>query len=163
MAGIRLVQKGHVLQEAGQNRMKVYNVNKGLLRSFFTDENGKEHNFMFAPEGWIIADLDGISFGNASRLTIEALEESEVEIMEYAELGQNDWQQEFRRMTRRSGTLQRRVLMLMSTSALERYEYFLELYPNLSHRLKQSHIASYVGITPQALSKLRAQRFGKFY
>lgn len=163
MADIRLVQKGHILQEAGQNRMKVYNVNKGLLRSFFTDENGKEHNFMFAPEGWIIADLDGISFGNASRLTIEALEESEVEIMEYAELGQNDWQQEFRRMTRRSGTLQRRVLMLMSTSALERYEYFLELYPNLSHRLKQSHIASYVGITPQALSKLRAQRFGKFY
>lgn len=163
MADIRLVQKGHILQEAGQNRMKVYNVNKGLLRSFFTDENGKEHNFMFAPEGWIIADLDGISFGNASRLTIEALEESEVEIMEYAELGQNDWQQEFRRMTRRAGTLQRRVLMLMSTSALERYEYFLELYPNLSHRLKQSHIASYVGITPQALSKLRAQRFGKFY
>lgn len=163
MADIRLVKKGHVLQEAGQNRMKVYNVNKGLLRSFFTDENGKEHNFMFAPEGWIIADLDGISFGNASRLTIEALEESEVEIMEYAELGQNDWQQEFRRMTRRAGTLQRRVLMLMSTSALERYEYFLELYPNLSHRLKQSHIASYVGITPQALSKLRAQRFGKFY
>ena len=101
MADIRLVQKGHILQEAGQNRMKVYNVNKGLLRSFFTDENGKEHNFMFAPEGWIIADLDGISFGNASRLTIEALEESEVEIMEYAELGQNDWQQEFRRMTRR--------------------------------------------------------------
>jgi CRP-like cAMP-binding protein len=96
-------------------------------------------------------------------LNIEALEESEVEIMEYAELGQNDWQQEFRRMTRRAGTLQRRVLMLMSTSALERYEYFLELYPNLSHRLKQSHIASYVGITPQALSKLRAQRFGKFY
>jgi CRP-like cAMP-binding protein len=163
MADIRLVQKGCILQEAGQNRMKVYNVNKGLLRSFFTDENGKEHNFMFAPEGWVIADLDGISFGNASRLTIEALEESEVEIMEYAEPGQNDWQQEFRRMTRRAGTLQRRVLMLMSTSALERYEYFLELYPNLSHRLKQSHIASYVGITPQALSKLRAQRFGKFY
>ena len=66
-------------------------------------------------------------------------------------------------MTRRAGTLQRRVLMMMSTSALERYEHFLELYPDLSSRLSQRHIASYLGITPQALSKLRAQRVGKFY
>jgi CRP-like cAMP-binding protein len=76
---------------------------------------------------------------------------------------QNDEKVEFRKMLRRAGALQRRVLMMMSTSALERYEYFLELYPDLTSRLTQRHIASYLGITPQALSKLRAQRVGKIY
>ena len=51
--------------------------------------------------------------------------------------------------------------MMMSTSALERYEFFLETYPQLSGRISQKLIASYLGITPQALSKLRAERVGK--
>ena len=64
-------------------------------------------------------------------------------------------------MHRRAGALQRRVLMMMSTSALERYEFFLETYPQLGGRISQKLIASYLGITPQALSKLRAERVGK--
>jgi CRP-like cAMP-binding protein len=84
-------------------------------------------------------------------------------VMDFGENDQQDWGKGFERMMRRAGTLQRRVLMMMSTSALERYEYFIEVYPNLSNRLTQRHIASYLGITPQALSKLRAHRVGKVY
>jgi CRP-like cAMP-binding protein len=61
-------------------------------------------------------------------------------------------------MHRRAGAMQQRVLMMMSTSALERYEYFLETYPELAERISQKLIASYLGITPQALSKLRRDR-----
>ena len=159
----RAFKKGEIVQEAGQKRIKVYQVNRGLLRSYFTDENGKQHNFIFAPEGWVLGDLDAMAFGKVSNLTIQALEDSEVMVMDFVENDPQDWQKGFERMMRRAGTLQRRVLMMMSTSALERYEYFIEVYPNLSNRLTQRHIASYLGITPQALSKLRAQRVGKVY
>ena len=138
-------------------------VHKGLLRSFFVDEGGKEHTFMFAPEGWIIADLEASGFGNATRLAIEALEDSEVELRPMLDqvLEGHDAESQFKLMHRRAGALQRRVLMMMSTSALERYEFFLETYPQLGGRISQKLIASYLGITPQALSKLRAERVGK--
>lgn len=138
-------------------------VHKGLLRSFFVDDGGKEHTFMFAPEGWIIADLEASGFGNATRLAIEALEDSEVELRPMLDqvLEGQDAEGQFKLMHRRAGALQRRVLMMMSTSALERYEFFLETYPQLGGRISQKLIASYLGITPQALSKLRAERVGK--
>ena len=156
MSTIQLIKKGTLLQEVGQCPQVAYEVKKGLLRSFFVDEGGKEHTFMFAPEGWIIADLEASAFGRATRLAIEALEDSEVEVRLMAKV-----ENEFNRMHRRAGALQRRVLMMMSTSALERYEFFLDTYPQLSGRISQKLIASYLGITPQALSKLRAERVGK--
>lgn len=118
---------------------------------------------MFAPEGWIIADLEASGFGNATRLAIEALEDSEVELRPMLDqvLEGQDAESQFKLMHRRAGALQRRVLMMMSTSALERYEFFLETYPQLGGRISQKLIASYLGITPQALSKLRAERVGK--
>lgn len=118
---------------------------------------------MFAPEGWIIADLEASGFGNATRLAIEALENSEVELRPMLDqvLEGQDAEGQFKLMHRRAGALQRRVLMMMSTSALERYEFFLETYPQLGGRISQKLIASYLGITPQALSKLRAERVGK--
>ena len=156
MAEMRTIRKGTLVQEVGQCPQVAYIVHSGLLRSFFVDERGKEHTFMFAPEGWIIADLEASAFGRATRLAIEALEDSEIEVRPMVE-AEND----FNRMHRRAGALQRRVLMMMSTSALERYEDFLSTYPQLSGRISQKLIASYLGITPQALSKLRAERVGK--
>lgn len=157
------IAKGTLLQQVGQCPQVAYEVKKGLLRSFFVDEGGKEHTFMFAPEGWIIADLEASGFGNATRLAIEALEDSEVELRPMLDRGGDgrDMESQFKLMHRRAGALQRRVLMMMSTSALERYEFFLETYPQLSGRISQKLIASYLGITPQALSKLRAERVGK--
>lgn len=118
---------------------------------------------MFAPEGWIIGDLEASGFGSATRLAIEALEDSEIEVRAMGDLAANgeDAESQLKLMHRRAGALQRRVLMMMSTSALERYEDFLSTYPQLSGRISQKLIASYLGITPQALSKLRAERVGK--
>tara|TARA_R110002050_G_scaffold105191_3_gene214774 strand:+ start:68 stop:253 length:186 start_codon:yes stop_codon:yes gene_type:complete len=55
------------------------------------------------------------------------------------------------------GVLQRRVLMLMSSPAKDRYFYFIETYPDLLNRIPQHMIASYLGITPQALSTIRGK------
>ena len=154
------VQKGQVLQEAGVRKVYAYQVVKGLLRSYFIDKMGKEHTFLFAPEGWVIADLYASGFDQESHLVIEALESSEVCVYPFGHFTdhQSKSDNRFKMMHRRAGAMQQRVLMMMSTSALERYEYFLETYPELSGRISQKLIASYLGITPQALSKLRRDR-----
>lgn len=157
------VPKGTVLQQAAVCPTHAFHVVSGLLRSYFVDEMGKEHTFMFAPEEWTIGDLEASGFEASTRLIIEALEPSEVELLPFNELSRSmdDYEANFRRMLRRAGALQRRVLMMMSTSALERYEFFLSTYPQLEGRLSQRLIASYLGITPQALSRLRAERVGR--
>ena len=163
----RQIKKGTVLQQEGTSPTHAFEVEHGLLRSFFVDELGKEHTFMFAPEGWVTADLEAAGFGAATKLTIEALEDSNVILLSLQEIqsiqGSTSKEQarEMSRLFRRAGALQRRVLMMMSTSALERYEFFLATYPKLQGRISQKLIASYLGVTPQALSKLRRQRVGR--
>lgn len=156
------VNKGEVLQEAGVFNVHAYQVVQGLLRSYFIDKMGKEHTFLFAPEGWVTGDLHAAGFDRPSQLVIEALEASEVHVFpmkNHLRIDSSlDHSAELQLMLRRAGTMQQRVLMLMSTSALERYEYFLETYPALAERISQKLIASYLGITPQALSKLRRAR-----
>ena len=163
MSAVESVKKGSLLQEVGHCPNDAFIVHTGLLRSFFIDEKGKEHTFMFAPEGWIIGDLEASGFGSATRLAIEALEDSEIEIRPMRDFDASgaDAESRLKLFHRRAGALQRRVLMMMSTSAIERYEDFLATYPQLSGRISQKLIASYLGITPQALSKLRAERVGK--
>jgi CRP-like cAMP-binding protein len=155
-------KKGSILQCPGDESKMGYWVYKGLLRSYSVDSKGKEHNFMFAPENWIISDLESIEFHQPSILFIECMEDSWVKkiqrqfILQPSELhsGQNET---IRLLARRVGVLQRRVLMLMSAPARERYLYFLDTYPELTHRLSLKHIASYLGITPEALSKIRRE------
>ena len=166
MTQVRILERGEIIQRQGDAVKFLFKVQSGLLRSFFVDEMGKEHVFMFAPEQWIVADLDAIGFDLPCTLSIEALERSHIEVVPFKKGGKlvldsEDRELEFLRLMRRAGSLQRRVLMMMSTSALERYEYFLKTYPDLSPRLTQKQIASYLGITPQRLSKLRAERVGK--
>tara|TARA_B100000768_G_C11245587_1_gene361590 strand:- start:194 stop:694 length:501 start_codon:yes stop_codon:yes gene_type:complete len=166
MNQIRNLNRGEIIQRQGDEAKFVFKVQSGLLRAFFVDEMGKEHVFMFAPEQWVLGDLDAIGFDVLCTLSIQALEPSRIELVTLKKGGKlildyEGSQIEWIRLIRRAGSLQRRVLMMMSTSALERYEYFLKTYPDLSPRLTQKQIASYLGITPQRLSKLRAERVGK--
>ena len=74
------VKKGTLLQKKGDMNTKIYEVESGLLRSFSIDSKGKEHVFLFAPKGWIVADA--FEPENASELFIEALEDSIVIVKE---------------------------------------------------------------------------------
>jgi CRP-like cAMP-binding protein len=146
------IKKGEVLQHAGDRNSKVYYVLDGLLRSYTLDEKGKEHVFMFAPEGWIIADI--ISPEKPAELFIDAMEDSVVSVREK----NLEEEVDMHKLVKRMGVLQKRIIMLMSASALERYEHFLETYPDIVQRVPQRHIASYLGITPEALSKIKSEQ-----
>lgn len=149
------VKKGQILQNKGDLNSKVYEVESGLLRSYAIDEKGKEHIFMFAPEDWIIADNNPPQV--PCDLYIDALEDSVVNVIEK----NFNIEHEIPKLTKRLSVLQKRVIMLMSSSAIERYEHFEETYPQIIQRAPQRMIASYLGITPEALSTVKRQRLQK--
>ena len=147
------VRKGEILQYKGDLNGKVYTVETGLLRSYSIDDKGKEHIFIFAPEGWIIADFNPTDV--PCELFIDALEDSTITVRE------KDLQKrmlDVSLLTKRISVLQKRVIMLMSFSAIERYEHFIATYPNIIKRVPQKMIASYLGITPEALSKVKGDK-----
>lgn len=150
---IRHIKKGEIIQRGGEYNTKVYRVESGLLRSYCIDKNGKENIFMFAPEGWLIADAHAPEV--PAVLFIEALEDSVVEELPKSLEREKD---HLPALTRRIAALQDRVLMLLSSNAIERYEYFEKAYPNIVQRVPQKMIASYLGITPETLSAAKAKR-----
>lgn len=161
------IAKGQMLLRKGEISAKGYFVKKGCLRCYSIDAKGKEHIFMFAPEGWLASDI-ATQWRNApSDLFIDALEDSEVEVFDIRQAAAEgfDLYQLFgagtEKLINRIAVLQKRIIMLMSASAWERYEHFLNTYPNIAQRVPQRMIASYLGITPEALSKLRGDRAKK--
>lgn len=108
---------------------------------------------MFAPEHWIIADSQ--SKDHPCDLYIDALEDSEVLVMtkDLKREGNN-----VGALIKRMAVLQERVVMLMSFSAIERFTHFEKTYPEILQRVPQKMVASYLGITPEALSKLKKDR-----
>ena len=161
-AKLKQFKKGAILQRAGELSSLAYYVKKGLLRSYTIDRKGKEHIFMFASGGWLIADIESQEFNLPTELFIDCLEDSEVVLFDrkcfkIAILTKDQLKQNAHLLARRTAVLQRRVIMLMSASAKERYNRFLETYPELPNRVPQRMIASYLGVTPQALSKIRGE------
>lgn len=161
-AKITLLKKGDIIQRAGAVNSKAFFVKVGLLRSYTIDDKGKVHIFMFAPEGWIVADVESQEFEQPAELFIDAIEDSEVVVLDRklfteSDLNTKQVQSNAKLLSRRIGILQRRILLLMSASAKERYDFFLDAYPELPNRIPQKMIASYLGITPQALSTIRGK------
>ena len=161
-AKLKEFKKGHILQFAGDTKASTFYVKKGLLRSYIIDSKGKEHIFMFAPENWIIADLEALEFNEPVQLFIDCIEDSEVILFDKdclikADLPKEKTAKNTQLLYRRIGKLQRRVLMLMGSPAIDRYTHFLNTYSELPNRIPQRMIASYLGITPQALSTIRGK------
>jgi CRP-like cAMP-binding protein len=155
-------KKGEMLQRQGAETSMGFFVKSGLLRSYIIDKKGKEHIFHFACENWVIADIESQEFDQPSELFIDCIEDAEVVLFSRAGLADSQRSadmifDEVKLLSRRIGVMQRRVLMLMSSTASERYTYFIKTYPNLPNRVPQHMIASYLGITPQALSTIRGK------
>lgn len=147
------IKKGQILQRQGELNTKVYHVKSGLLRSYAIDKNGKENIFMFAPEGWVIADNNPPE--KKAVLFIDAIEDSVVIVVP------KNLQREKKNLkpiTNRLAALQKRILILISTNAIERYDNFVSMYPTLVQRIPQHMIASYLGVTPETLSAAKSKR-----
>jgi len=165
-AKTRHYKKGAIIQQKGEVNPYTFYVRQGLLRSYIIDSKAKEHIFMFAPEGWIIADVESLEFHEPVELYIDCLEDSEVILFDRSCLFKPDSSRETiiqnaKLLYRRMGVLQRRVIMQMSSPAVDRYNYFVQTYAELTHRIPQHMIASYLGITPQALSTIRGKKIKK--
>ena len=147
------VRKGEIIQTKGALNSKIFIVESGLLRSYTVDEKGKEHIFMFAPEGWTVADSKGPD--QPTDLYIDVLEDATLEVHEKVE---GEMPPDPKPLLKRIAVLQQRVIMMMSASAIERYDHFMETYADIAQRVPQKMIASFLGITPEALSKVKHER-----
>lgn len=137
---------------------------KGGFKMYFVDLHGKEHNLQFAVENGWIADIESFHKNTPSHLHIEAFEPSEVfqiHKKDLLELYDNYpvFDRVFRVLVENAFVnMQHRVIQNVSTSAQERYETFLLKYPHLLNRVSNVQIASFIGVTPEFLSKIRKER-----
>ena len=149
------IKKGEIVQHKGETNSKLYFIRKGILRSYTIDSKGREHIYMFAIDGGMIGDATLPE--EPCELFIDALEDCEL-VEREKNIKRDATPDAFKAVVQCMADLQKRVLMLMSESAIDRYGHFEKTYPELLQRLPQRMIAAYLGITPEALSKLRGER-----
>lgn len=153
-------RKGYLLQEGDVCR-HYYFIVSGCFKMFAVDPSGKEHNLQFSAENDWISDLHSFYAEQPSRLYIEALEPSVVlqiqhEDLLYLFINYHKFDRNFRIITERKYiNFQNRILQNISSTAEERYLSFIKQYPGLVNRIPNTQIASYLGITPEFLSKIR--------
>lgn len=163
LLSVRNVEKGTVLLEQGGICRHTFFVAKGLLRSFTVDENGREHIIQFAPENWLVADRSSLFLGSGSEFAIDAVEGSTVIALDSrftekaAEISPQFRKFNVAALHKHIRTLQHRIAMLLGADAETRYLEFIDTYPEIPLRVPQWMIASYLGITPESLSRVRKE------
>jgi CRP-like cAMP-binding protein len=156
----KLRKKQYLLQEGDVSKYLAF-VEKGILRSYTVDEKGSEHIVEFAFEGWWIGDQFSYLSGKPSTYNIDALEDCELLLLtKQAEDEMMEKIPKFERFFRillqaNLIHLQRRLMGSLSKSAEERYFDLIESCPTIPQRVPQHMMASFLGITPETLSRIR--------
>lgn len=160
---IKHYKKGDFLLNKGEYFLKIFFVQQGLLRQYDVDAKGKEHILYFAPEGWLLADRASLQLHQPAEFFIQALENTEVAVLteSFIEklISSNPSFCDFnnRLLHNHIHALQSRIMMLLSQSAEVRYLSFIKTYPDILLRVPQTMVASYLGITPESLSRIRKE------
>ena len=156
--------KGAVLIREGQTVNKIYYVTDGCLRSYCIDKNGKEHTLQFAIKDWWISDYIAVYNNEIATLTVECLKKSDVIEFNAKEINgvltlfpeYEPFQRNL--LERHIVSLHQRILNQLQLTAAERYNLFLERYPDMEQYTRNYHIASYLGITQESLSRIRVEK-----
>ena len=158
-----LVKGEQILTDNSLKKEHVFVVS-GCLRSFYKTEDGKEHTIQFAVKNWWISDYITLYTDNKSIVSIESLTHSKVLIIDnskvekfYKEFPQFEIIQR-KNFEKRVATLQKRILNLLTLSAAEKYNQFIKDYTDFEKIIPNYQIASFLGITPQSLSRIRKER-----
>ncbi len=161
----RFVKKRKPLLIEGDVSRYVYFVKKGALRSYTTNKDGAEHVLQLAIEGHWVSDLCSFVSQSPGNINIEAIEDSEVLLLSYHDLELlyeqiPQMERFFRQLYQRAYvTLQQRYNAAQSDHAEERYRHLIKEHPQIASRIPLIYIASYLGITPESLSRIRKQLF----
>lgn len=156
-------RRQYVLQEGDVARHETF-ILRGLTRTYEVDEKGQEHIVQFGPEDWWVGDLYSFLSNTPTKYNIDCLEDTEVlqitkPNLELLYESVPKMERHFRIIVQNAFiAATSRVASTLTSSAVERYDEFIEKYPHIEQRVPNHQIASYLGITPQSLSRLRAQR-----
>ncbi len=161
------LKKGDVVLKTNEKVTHQYYVANGCLRTFFIDASGKEHTLQFAIRDWWISDYTAYFSQTKAILTIACIHDAVLykiskEKIEgiYDEIPKVE--RFFRKKMEKSfASFQKRILGNLSQSAKERYINFVNSYPNIEQHVKNYHIASYLGITTESLSRIRKELASK--
>jgi len=157
------VLKGEVLIREGQTVNKTFFVTQGCLRSFCIEKEVKEHTLQFAIKDWWISDFMAIYNNEPASLAVECITDSNV--IEFNAKKLNEIYLQFpefeafqrKNLERHVVSLHKRILNQLQLTAHDRYNLFLKQYPDIEQFTPNYHIASYLGITPESLSRIRKE------
>lgn len=159
----KLRKRQYLLQEGDMWRYNAF-VTSGLLRTFRVDDKGQEHIIQFSSENWWSGDRYSYVYDAPARSNIEALEDTEVVM-----ILKGDFEMLYRAVPNFSDFMhvlversfiasQERIHAGISLTAEEKYLDFIKTYPSLVSRVPQHMIASFLGLTPETLSRIRAKK-----
>ena len=152
---------GHFLQRAGDVARHAAFVATGCLRNYVIDARGKEHIVQFAPETWWLADNTSLQTRNPTQYFYQAVEDSEVLLIDpIAHQRMVDqvpgYAASFRAgLQKHAAAKDVRIVNSLSATAEERYLEFMQTYPSIAQRVPQWMLASYLGVSPETVSRIR--------
>jgi CRP-like cAMP-binding protein len=158
-----IVKKDFVLKE-GQVCKYISFVHSGMLRAYYIDTAGRESTIMFAMSDWWITDMYCFVNRQPAMLYIEAVEDSQIFQLSLDNLDKlyvniPKFERFFRILLQNAYIREQlRMIQNLSLPAKDRYENFMTKYPGVAGKVTQKQIASYLGITPEFLSMIRAGR-----
>lgn len=158
------VPKGQYIQKQGEPCNYIYFVNSGLLRAFFLSPKGKDTTIMFAKADWWITDMHCFLNQLPAMVSIQSIEPSQVLRLSKKSLDDSferipQFNTYFRILIQNAYCREQlRTIQNLSLTAKERYEQFTTKYPEISSQITLKQTASYLGITPEFLSAIRAEK-----
>ncbi|WP_431213639.1 Crp/Fnr family transcriptional regulator [Puia sp. P3] len=160
----RVRKRSLLLQEGDVCSVEAFII-KGCIRRYYINEDGSETNLSFAVEGWWVSDPQSFGEQSPSDMFIEALEESELLLLDYRSKNEllervPKFERFFRLLLQRNlAHLQGRWRASVAHTAEQRYTSFIDKYPNIAARVTQTQIAKYIGVSPEFLSKMRSSMY----
>jgi CRP-like cAMP-binding protein len=154
-------RKGTFFLREGEVATHTAFVTKGFLRSYIIDNKGREHIVQFAPETWWIGDADSAKNGTPTMYFIDAIEDTDALLLDmpsHLKIIEQvpGYAASFRvGIQKNAAAKDRRIVANLSATAEERYNDFMITYPSIAQHVPQHMLASYLGITPETLSRIR--------